>query len=165
LVSYHGTYDRHTKAPAPGGLFDEEIFGGNRFGRILLAEPLFHGHAELPVLPPALRPIAFRDGEWVMSDINVPYQQVIIRNQRIVRLREIGAPLPIIAEEKTALAQKVTALAESLPRLFTPDRERAIAEIDESVGAGLELTHPSLQRTVTLLFALGIEVVAKSATL
>ncbi len=167
IVRNHRTYDRATLTPAAGGLFDEEIFGGSRFGRIVLAEPLFHGQCELPVLPPELRPMAFRDGEWVMSGVNVPYQQVIIRNQRMLRIKEIGAPPALLAAEREALSQCVAALLESLPRLFVPDREHAIAELDESVGAGLDLSQPlpaRLHRTVATLFAMGIEVVPRAAT-
>lgn len=184
IVDKPNTYDKDTLTPAAGGLFDEDIFGpgasldlprklipgprATTFGRIVLAEPVFHGHKELPVLPPDLRPIAFKDGEFVIADINLRYQAVINRNQRIVRLRELKAPPQVLLdEERAALSSAVNALVESLPKLFAPDRERAIAELDKNVGEGLELAGPlpmHLHRTVAVLFALGIEVVARSAT-
>jgi len=117
IVSDMGTYDNDTLKPARGGLFDEESFGAGetldfvplandavvlrerarRFARIVMpcrvAHPFVGTTSELPVLPPDLRPIARRDGEILMSDVNCHYQDVLMNVQRLEQLSQLkGCP-------------------------------------------------------------------------
>ena len=110
--------------------------------------------------------MARREGELVMSDVNIHYQQVLIRNGRLGRLRQIRAPAPLIAAERAALALAVAALVDnerqseprrddsgrvltSLLGMLRPDAETAISEL----YAG-ELP----PRTLAVMFAMGFEV-------
>jgi RNA polymerase Rpb1, domain 1 len=195
-------YERQTLLPAPGGLFDEAIFGpsaslearpakedaavtrerSTRFGRIVLTEGVPHpllpedAIAELPVLPPDLRPMLRRDGEIVMSDVNEHYRQVLVWDGRLRRLREVGAPLALVNEASTALARAVAALVDnerqpepstdaagralvSLRGLLRPDADRALAALDEAAGRGADLAGPlplALHRSVAALFTMGL---------
>jgi DNA-directed RNA polymerase beta' subunit len=197
-------YERTTLLPAAGGLFDEAIFGpgatlearpanqdgpitrarSTRFGRIVLAEgvphPLLPGEAiaELPVLPPDLRPMLLRDGAFSMSDVNEHYRQVLAWDARLRRLREVGAPPAVVSDASTALARAVAALVDnerlptpsrdaagrilvSLRGLLRPDADRAVAALDEAVGRGADPAGPlplTLHRTVAALFAMGLVV-------
>jgi DNA-directed RNA polymerase beta' subunit len=198
------TYDRHTRAPAPGGLFDEAIFGQGasldpprigedeivtreraiRFGRCVLSESVPHPFpdgapfAELPVLPPDLRPIVLRDREIVMSDLNIHYRDVLRYDGRVRKLREIGAALRIIESDRAELARAVACLLDnerssepkrddagrvltSLRAFFRPDVSTALHALDQAVGAGADLAKPlplRLHRTVATLFACGFVV-------
>jgi DNA-directed RNA polymerase beta' subunit len=198
------TYDRHTTRPAPGGLFDEEIFGAGaslvlpraaeddtilreratRFGRIVLSESVPHPWqgevtiAELPVLPPDLRPIVYRDGEFLMSALNVGYREVLAQSGRLGKLRDVRAPLAVLAETRAALTNAVAALFDherraeparhetgralvSVRALLRPDASTALAALDEAVGRGVDPSAPMplrLHRIVAALFALGLVV-------
>ena len=47
----------------------------------------------IPVIPPALRPmVALDGGRHATSDLNDLYRRVINRNNRLKKLKEIGAP-------------------------------------------------------------------------
>ena len=47
----------------------------------------------IPVIPPELRPLVPLDGgRFATSDLNDLYRRVIIRNNRLKRLKEINAP-------------------------------------------------------------------------
>ena len=68
----------------------------------------------LPVLPPALRPVVQLDGgRFVISDLNDLYRRVINRNNRLRRLMGLGAPEPIIRNEKRMLQEAVDALVDN----------------------------------------------------
>lgn len=195
VVNNPGTYYRETISPIPGGLFDEAIFGAGaslkhqrldedeivlgeraiRFGRIVLTEPI-NGVKSLPVLPPDLRPIIWTGTELVTSDINVHYQQILLRDGRLRRLAEIRPGSPILDTERAVLAENVAALFDnerlaaphrddsgrvlvSLRGLFRPDLQTAVAQLDESVGIDLKGPLPlRLHRTVATLFAMGFQV-------
>jgi DNA-directed RNA polymerase beta' subunit len=198
------TYDRRNHEPGPGGLFDEAIFGAGasleprpskdnypvtrdrsiRFGRIVLGEavrhPLLPGETivELPVLPPDLRPLLIHKGEFVMSDLNEHYRKVLVWVGRLQRLREIAAPVPLVADAVRELGSAVAALFEnerladpsrddggrvlvSLRGLLRPDPEHALADLDEAAGRGVSPCGPlprGLHRTVAALFAMGLVV-------
>jgi DNA-directed RNA polymerase subunit beta' len=60
----------------------------------------------IPVIPPALRPmVALDGGRHATSDINDLYRRVINRNNRLKKLKEIGAPDVILRNEKRILAR------------------------------------------------------------
>jgi DNA-directed RNA polymerase beta' subunit len=194
------TYERSTLRPAPGGVFDEAIFGegasldpprwdevevvvrsrATRFGRIVLCEDAAHPFlatpvSELPVLPPDLRPIANHNGEFLMSDVNVHYRQVLVHNGRLRKLRELHAPEELLAKTRADLAEATARLADnerqaeplrdedgriitSLRGLLRPDVATAMTELDAAAGRGVDLDAPlpfRLHRTVATLFALG----------
>ena len=65
----------------------------------------------IPVIPPALRPmVALDGGRHATSDINDLYRRVINRNNRLKKLKEIGAPDVILRNEKRILQESVDAL-------------------------------------------------------
>ena len=65
----------------------------------------------LPVIPPELRPMIQLDGgRFATSDLNDLYRRVINRNNRLKKLRELGAPSIIIQNEKRMLQEAVDAL-------------------------------------------------------
>ncbi len=68
----------------------------------------------IPVLPPALRPMVPLDGgRYATSDVNDLYRRVINRNNRLLKLKEIGAPEVILRNEKRILQEAVDALLDS----------------------------------------------------
>lgn len=68
----------------------------------------------LPVIPPALRPmVALDGGRHATSDINDLYRRVINRNNRLKKLKEIGAPDVILRNEKRILQEAVDALIDN----------------------------------------------------
>ena len=68
----------------------------------------------LPVIPPALRPmVALDGGRHATSDINDLYRRVINRNNRLRKLKEIGAPDVILRNEKRILQEAVDALIDN----------------------------------------------------
>ena len=68
----------------------------------------------LPVLPPELRPMVQLDGgRFATSDLNDLYRRVINRNNRLKRLKELGAPEIIIRNEKRMLQEAVDALIDN----------------------------------------------------
>ncbi len=95
--------------------------------RLALIRALIHSNLRpewmfltlLPVIPPALRPmVALDGGRHATSDLNDLYRRVINRNNRLKKLKEIGAPDVILRNEKRILQEAVDAL------------------IDNSIGAG-----------------------------
>ncbi len=65
----------------------------------------------IPVIPPDLRPLVFLSGGNVAtSDLNNLYRSIIIRNNRLKKLIEIGAPGIIVRNEKRMLQEAVDAL-------------------------------------------------------
>ena len=68
----------------------------------------------LPVLPPDLRPMVQLDGgRFATSDLNDLYRRVINRNNRLKKLKEIGAPDIIVRNEKRMLQEAVDALIDN----------------------------------------------------
>ena len=65
----------------------------------------------IPVIPPELRrDFALEDDLTVSSDLNDLYRRILIRNNRVKRLLEIGAPHVILRTEKARLQEAVDAL-------------------------------------------------------
>ena len=68
----------------------------------------------LPVLPPDLRPMVQLDGgRFATSDLNDLYRRVINRNNRLKKLKELGAPDIIVRNEKRMLQEAVDALIDN----------------------------------------------------
>ena len=68
----------------------------------------------LPVIPPALRPmIQLEGGRFATSDLNELYRRIITRNNRLLRLLEIGSPQLIIRNEKRLLQEAVDTLIDN----------------------------------------------------
>ena len=68
----------------------------------------------LPVLPPDLRPMVQLDGgRFATSDLNDLYRRVINRNNRLKKLKDIGAPDLIVRNEKRMLQEAVDALIDN----------------------------------------------------
>ena len=68
----------------------------------------------LPVIPPELRPMVQLDGgRFASSDLNDLYRRVINRNNRLKRMKELGAPEMIIKNEKRMLQEAVDALIDN----------------------------------------------------
>ena len=68
----------------------------------------------IPVIPPALRPmVALDGGRHATSDLNDLYRRVINRNNRLKKLKEIGAPDVILRNEKRILQEAVDALIDN----------------------------------------------------
>lgn len=68
----------------------------------------------LPVTPPDLRPMVQLDGgRFATSDLNDLYRRVINRNNRLLRLIEMGAPEIIVRNEKRMLQEAVDALIDN----------------------------------------------------
>ncbi len=75
----------------------------------------------LPVLPAGLRPIIMLPGgRFATSDLNDLYRRVMIRNNRLKKLMEIGAPEIILRNEKRMLQEAVDALFDNQHRPMRP---------------------------------------------
>ena len=90
--------------------------------RLALLRSMIHAHirpewmflSALPVIPPLLRPmVALDGGRHATSDINDLYRRVINRNNRLKKLKEIGAPDVILRNEKRILQEAVDALIDN----------------------------------------------------
>jgi len=69
---------------------------------------------QIPVLPPALRPmVALDGGRHATSDVNDLYRRVINRNNRLKKLLAINAPEVILRNEKRILQEAVDALIDN----------------------------------------------------
>jgi DNA-directed RNA polymerase subunit beta' len=65
----------------------------------------------IPVLPPELRPIVqLEGGKFATTDLNDLYRRIINRNNRLKKLREMGAPEIILRNERRMLQEAVDAL-------------------------------------------------------
>jgi DNA-directed RNA polymerase subunit beta' len=65
----------------------------------------------VPVIPPELRPLVpLEGGRFATSDLNDLYRRVIIRNNRLKKLKEIKASEVILRNEKCMLQEAVDAL-------------------------------------------------------
>ena len=68
----------------------------------------------LPIIPPSLRPmIQLEGGRFATSDLNELYRRVIARNNRLLRLIEIGAPQLVIRNEKRLLQESIDTLIDN----------------------------------------------------
>lgn len=68
----------------------------------------------IPVIPPELRPMVQLDGgRFATSDLNDLYRRVINRNNRLKRLKDLGAPDIIVRNEKRMLQEAVDALIDN----------------------------------------------------
>src|SRR5205823_1257367 len=68
----------------------------------------------LPVLPPELRPLVeLPGGRFASSDLNVLYERVIYRNNRLKRFLALGAPEVMLNNEKRLLQEACDALLDS----------------------------------------------------
>ncbi|PIR46882.1 MAG: DNA-directed RNA polymerase subunit beta' [Candidatus Vogelbacteria bacterium CG10_big_fil_rev_8_21_14_0_10_45_14] len=68
----------------------------------------------VPVIPPALRPmVALDGGRHATSDLNDLYRRVINRNNRLKKLKDLGAPEVIQRNEKRILQEAVDALIDN----------------------------------------------------
>ncbi len=68
----------------------------------------------IPVIPPQLRPmVALEGGRHATSDLNDLYRRVINRNNRLRKLKEIGAPDVILRNEKRIIQEAVDALIDN----------------------------------------------------
>ncbi|MCI0566447.1 DNA-directed RNA polymerase subunit beta' [bacterium] len=71
----------------------------------------------IPVIPPALRPMVPLDGgRHATSDVNDLYRRVINRNNRLAKLKDLGAPDVILRNEKRILQEAVDALIDNSMR-------------------------------------------------
>jgi DNA-directed RNA polymerase subunit beta' len=71
----------------------------------------------LPVVPPDLRPMVQLDGgRFAASDLNDLYRRVINRNNRLKRLKDLGAPEVIKRNEKRMLQEAIDALIDNSAR-------------------------------------------------
>lgn len=74
----------------------------------------------ISITPPALRPMIPLDGgRHATSDVNDLYRRVINRNNRLKKLKEIGAPDVILRNEKRILQEAVDALIDNSARKQT----------------------------------------------
>ena len=68
----------------------------------------------VPVIPPALRPMVPLDGgRYATADVNDLYRRVINRNNRLKKLLEISAPDVILRNEKRILQEAVDSLIDN----------------------------------------------------
>ncbi len=71
----------------------------------------------IPIIPPALRPmVALDGGRYATSDVNDLYRRVINRNNRLKKLIEIGAPDVILRNEKRIMQEAVDSLIDNTIR-------------------------------------------------
>ncbi|HEY5596111.1 MAG TPA: DNA-directed RNA polymerase subunit beta', partial [Candidatus Bipolaricaulota bacterium] len=65
----------------------------------------------IPVMPPNLRPIVqLEGGKFATTDLNDLYRRIINRNNRLKKLKEMGAPEVILRNERRMLQEAVDAL-------------------------------------------------------
>ena len=65
----------------------------------------------IPVIPPEIRPMVPLDGgRYATSDLNDLYRRVIMRNIRLKKLKEYGAPEIMLRNEKRMLQESVDSL-------------------------------------------------------
>jgi DNA-directed RNA polymerase beta' subunit len=169
------TLDFKMLVPATGGLFDFRVFGGGtvidappidpdapykprrtRFGRLPLVAPIAHPLdpelvlAELPIVPPELRPLTrLDDDRWQVSPLNNHYRRAIIANNR---------------RETQLLADQIRTLFESEDSLRaicggTAALRSALEELDRRGGV-LDGAPGRVHLAAATLFALGFELVA-----
>ena len=93
----------------------------------------------ISITPPALRPMIPLDGgRHATSDVNDLYRRVINRNNRLKKLKEIGAPDVILRNEKRILQEAVDALIDNSARKQTSAamnqaQRRALKSLSDSL--------------------------------
>ncbi len=90
----------------------------------------------IPVIPPELRPLVPLDGgRFATSDLNDLYRRVINRNNRLKRLKELGAPEIIIRNEKRMLQEAVDALFDNgrRGRAITGTNGRSLKSLSDMI--------------------------------
>jgi len=94
----------------------------------------------IPVTPPALRPmVALEGGRHATSDVNDLYRRVINRNNRLKKLKDIGAPEVILRNEKRILQEAVDSLIDnSIRRVQTAAVSRAQKRALKSIADTLK---------------------------
>ncbi len=84
-------------------------------------DPTWMVMSTMPVVPPELRPIvSLPGGRFAVSDLNDLYRSIVIKNNRLRRLIEIGAPDVILRNEKRMLQESVDALVDNEHRPGKP---------------------------------------------
>jgi DNA-directed RNA polymerase subunit beta' len=86
----------------------------------------------IPVIPPDIRPIIQLDGgRFTTSEINDLYRRIIIRNERLKKVKNMGAPGIIVNNEKRMLQEAVDALLdnERKPRPVMGKDKRALKSL------------------------------------
>jgi DNA-directed RNA polymerase subunit beta' len=86
-----------------------------------------------PSYPSSIRPmVALEGGRHATSDVNDLYRRVINRNNRLKKLKEIGAPDVILRNEKRILQEAVDALIDnSIARTRCPSNVTSSATCTE----------------------------------
>jgi len=93
----------------------------------------------IPITPPALRPmVALEGGRHATSDINDLYRRVINRNNRLKKLKDIGAPEVILRNEKRILQEAVDSLIDNSIRrtksaAMSQAQKRALKSLADSL--------------------------------
>ncbi len=90
----------------------------------------------VPVIPPELRPLVPLDGgRFATSDLNDLYRRVIIRNNRLKRLKEINAPEVILRNEKRMLQEAVDSLFDNSRKssAVKSDSNRPLKSLSDSL--------------------------------
>ena len=88
----------------------------------------------IPVIPPELRPMVQLDGgRFATSDLNDLYRRVINRNNRLLKLLQLGAPDIIVRNEKRMLQEAVDALIDNgrRGRPVTGPNNRALKSLSD----------------------------------
>ncbi|MCL2082281.1 MAG: DNA-directed RNA polymerase subunit beta' [Oscillospiraceae bacterium] len=88
----------------------------------------------IPVIPPDLRPMVQLDGgRFATSDLNDLYRRVINRNNRLLKLLQLGAPDIIVRNEKRMLQEAVDALIDNgrRGRPVTGPNNRALKSLSD----------------------------------
>ncbi len=94
----------------------------------------------IPVTPPALRPmVALEGGRHATSDVNDLYRRVINRNNRLKKLKGIGAPEVILRNEKRILQEAVDSLIDnSIRRMKSATMSQSQKRALKSLADGLK---------------------------
>lgn len=80
----------------------------------------------IPMIPPDLRPLVLLDnGNFATSDLNDLYRNLINRNNRLRKLKELNAPAVIIDNERQLLQQVVDSLQANL---FVPPKKQTMGD-------------------------------------
>jgi len=95
----------------------------------------------VPVIPPALRPMVPLDGgRYATSDVNDLYRRVINRNNRLKKLKEINAPDVILRNEKRILQEAVDSLIDNsirhgsnTPSLMSQAQRRPLKSLSDNL--------------------------------
>lgn len=90
----------------------------------------------IPVISPELRPLLrLNSGRFAMSDLTDLYRRLIICNNRLQRLIEIGAPQIILRNEMRQLQERTNALFDNsrLASAITTDNDRPLKSLSDDL--------------------------------